>query len=203
MITRVTTKYINDQRKVDAAYKRGLAKCLDRSGTITRRSAQRQFSRRKPKKRPTFTPAGDLDGVPVMAASFRPPIPGKVTSWRTSRNVRGYLRSAIYYAKDMRGQTVVIGPSATAVTVNQLQEFGGSAMRQLRLVAPRPLTEFAGVRFQQAQYVGMWSNVNSRKKGQVARRATAKVPAGRFMGKGLDAILKDLPQQFRGLVQGP
>lgn len=96
MITRVSTKYINDQRKVEAAYKRGLAKSLDRSGTITRRSAQRQFSRRKPKKRPTFTPAGDFDGVPIVAASFRPPIPGKVTSWRTPRNAGGYLRSAIF-----------------------------------------------------------------------------------------------------------
>lgn len=202
MIVKVGTKYINEKRRVDAAYKRGLQKALDRSGTITRRAAQRQFSRRKPKKRPTFAPVGNLDGVPVVSASFRPPKPGKVTSWRTTRNPKGYLRSAIRYGKDTRRETVVVGPSDQAVTVNQLQEFGGTAQRQMRLVSPAPLNEFAGVRFRQPQYVGMWVDANSTTRGQVYKKRTIQVPAGRFMAKGLEVVIPQLPQQFRGIVQG-
>jgi hypothetical protein len=203
MNVKATVRFINEIRRVNAAYNRGLQKALDRSGTITRRSAQRQFSRRKPKKKPTFTPVGTIEGVPLVSASFRQPIPGKVTTWRTTRNPGGYLRSAIFYAKDMRRESVVIGPSDKAVTVNQLQEFGGSAPRQLKLVSPTPVSEFAGVRFDSPRYVGQWLNVGSRKRGRVRRRTQVQVPAGRYMGKGLQKVVGQIPQQFRGLVQGP
>jgi len=202
MIVKVATRYINEKRRVDAAYKRGVQKALDRSGTITRRAAQRQFSRRKPKKRPTFVDVGNLEGVPVVSASFRPTKPGKVTSWRTRRNPKGYLRSAIRYAKDTGRETVVIGPSDKAVTVNQLQEFGGNAPRQLRLLSASPMNEFAGVRFRQPQYVGMWVDPKSNIRGEVYKKRTIDVPAGRFMAKGLEVVIPQLPQQFRGIVQG-
>jgi hypothetical protein len=203
MNTKVVTRFVSEIRRVNAAYDRGLQKALDRSGTITRRAARNQFSRRKPKKRPVFQLVGDVDGVPLVSASFRPPRPGKVTSWRTARNPSGYLRSAIAYGKDMRRETVVIGPTDKAVTVNQLQEFGGPAARQLRLVTPTPVEEFAGVRFPQPQYVGMWSDVGTRRRGQVKRRRTVQVPAGRYMAKGLQKVTPDLPRQFQGLIQGP
>jgi len=203
MIAKLTTKYVAHTDRVQRAYMRGLEKSLDRSGIITRRNAQRQMSRRKPKTKPKFVEVGSQDGLPVYAAEFRPPKGGKVTSWKTKRNPKGYLRSAIRYGKDMRRQSVVIGPSGSIVEVNTLQEFGGQAAREFRLVSPEPVTEFAGRQLPQEGRVVMLVNRNSRTEGEVWRRINTKTPAGRYMAQGLEKSIPALPQQFRNMVQGP
>jgi len=210
MIAKMAVKYVNEARRVQAAYDKGLKKSLDRAGTITRRNAQRQFSsRRKKTSNPEFRLVGQRDGVPLVSASFRPPIPAKVTSWKTRRNRKGYLRSAIRYAKDMGQQTVVIGPSDKAAHVNELQEFGGPATQEFRLVSQYPVPEFRGRRVQgrginaARALVGIWVDRRSNRRGQTAERRSVKVPAGRFMGKGLEKTIPVLPQQFKGLIQGP
>ena len=209
MIAKMAVRYVNEARKVQAAYDKGLKKSLDRAGTITRRNAQRQLSSRKPRTRPEFRLVGEQDGVPLVSASFRPSRPGKVTSWKTSRNAKGYLRSAIRYARDMRQETVVIGPSDKAAHVNELQEFGGSATQEFRLTSQQPVSEFRGRRVQgrginaARALVGIWVDRRSNRRGETAERRSVKVPAGRFMGKGLEKTIPVLPQQFKGLVQGP
>jgi len=218
MIAKMAVRYVNEARKVQAAYDKGLKKSLDRAGTITRRNAQRQLSSRKPKKTPEFHRVGQLDGVPLVSASFRPSVSGKVTSWKTSRNAKGYLRSAIRYARDNQRETVVIGPSDKAAHVNELQEFGGPATQEFRLVSRGPVSEFAGKRVGRLgvgerdargrfgafeALVGIWVDRRSNRRGETAERRSVKVPAGKFMGKGLEKTIPVLPQQFKRLVQGP
>jgi hypothetical protein len=218
MIAKMAVRYANEARRVKQAYDKGLKKSLDRAGTITRRNAQRQFSSRKKKTRPEFHRVGVRDGTPMVSASFRPSIAGKITSWKTSRNANGFLRSAIRYAKDMKRETVVIGPTDAAVHVNQLQEFGGSAGQEFRLISQTPLSEFQGRRVGSLgvgerdargrfgafeALIGVWVDRRSKRRGPAVRRRSVKVPAGRFMGKGLEKTIPVLPQQFKGLVQGP
>jgi len=118
----------------------------------------------------------------------------------------------------MKRETVVIGPTDAAVHVNQLQEFGGSAGQEFRLISQTPLSEFQGRRVGSLgvgerdargrfgafeALIGVWVDRRSKRRGPAVRRRSVKVPAGRFMGKGLEKTIPVLPQQFKGLVQGP
>jgi hypothetical protein len=125
--------------------KSGNLKALDRAGTIVRQSSKKQFSHRKVKPQPNWSLVGRKDGMPVLAMDFRPPIPGKITSWKNPRGrgatQTGFLRTLIRYAVDNRRESVVIGPTDAATWLNKLQEFGGSSRRVLRLVGRYPTSQ--------------------------------------------------------------
>lgn len=120
----------------------GNRRSLPGAGVIVQRSARKQFSSRNVKKTPRWSRVGSKDGRPVLAMEFRPPIPGKITSWKNPRGrgatKTGFLRTLIRFEVDNRRESVVIGPTNEATWLNRLQEFGGTGRRVLKLIGRAP-----------------------------------------------------------------
>lgn len=127
--TRLNVKHV--RKKVSQGNRKG----LEGAGVIVQRSARKQFSHRTVKSKPTWSKAGEFRGRPVLAMEFRPPKPGRITSWKNPRGRgatrTGFLRTLIEFAVDRRRESVVIGPTNEATWLNKLQEFGGSSQRVL------------------------------------------------------------------------
>jgi hypothetical protein len=138
----VKTRVKMNTRHVRNRYKAGNNKALDAAGSMVRQSAKKQFSHRTVKKKPQWQKVGDKDGRPVLSMEFRPPMAGKVTSWKNPRGrgatTTGFLRTMVEYRRDDRKESVVIGPMDKATWLNKLQEFGGSAPRVLKLIGRYP-----------------------------------------------------------------
>jgi hypothetical protein len=205
--------------------KRGTREALPGAGVIVQRSARKQFSHRNVKTKPNWSQVGTKDGRPVLAMEFRPPIPGKVTSWKNPRGRgatrTGFLRTLIRFEVDTRKDSVVIGPTNEATWLNKLQEFGGSARRVLKLVGrypgksklmqkfPPPGNMLSGGskkknRAMGGVLVGLWIDpAHTRRKGKVLATAGGKVKPGRYMKKGLDAKRDKLAAQWKNKIYGP
>lgn len=205
--------------------KRGTREALPGAGVIVQRSARKQFSHRNVKTKPNWSQVGTKDGRPVLAMEFRPPIPGKVTSWKNPRGRgatrTGFLRTLIRFEVDTRKDSVVIGPTNEATWLNKLQEFGGSARRVLKLVGsypgrskllgrfPPPANMLAGGSKKKNKamggvLVGLWIDpAHTRRKGKVLASAGGKVKPGRYMKKGLDAKRDKLAAQWKNKIYGP
>ena len=129
-------------RHVKKRTKEGTQKALHGAGVIVQRSARKQFSHRTVKSKPKWEKVGDKDGRPVLAMEFRPPIAGKITSWKNPRGRgatrTGFLRTLIRFEVDRRRDSVAIGPTNEAGWLNKLQEVGGSGQRVLRLIGRYP-----------------------------------------------------------------
>lgn len=204
-----------DRRRLEQKFKAGRSKALDRAGSLVRQSAKKQFSQRRPLTRPVWKRVGEHKGLPLVSMSFQNTAPGKVTSWRPKR----FLYSKIFYARDERKGSVVIGPDKKVVDINTLHEYGGSREVKLVLVRPVPVTRLFQYqvpgsltqrtrdtrgRFQkQYAYVGMWHSTGSRVRGQVVRRDPGRAPAGRYMENGLKRVRPKIVQQFRDQIRGP
>ena len=121
---------------------RGTKEALPGAGVIVQRSARRQFSHRNVKNNPKWQEVGTRNGRPVLAMEFRPPLSGKITSWKNPRGrgavKTGFLRTLIKFDVDNRRESVAIGPTDEATWLNKLQEFGGSGQRVLRLIGHYP-----------------------------------------------------------------
>lgn len=200
-----------DTKRLERKYQAGRDKALDRAGAIVRNSAKKQFSQRQPLRKPIWNRVGDHEGLPLVSMSFQNTAAGKVTSWKPKK----FLYSRIRYARDDRRGSVVIGPDAKVVDVNTLHERGGSKGVKLVLIRPVPVDRLfqykvpgsmMGAKRRRkglAAYVGMWHSTGSRVKGKVVKRDPGRVPAGRYMEKGLAAKRNDIAPQFRNQIQGP
>jgi hypothetical protein len=216
--TKVRFKSLLNVPKVRKKVEEARDKALDRAGSITRRSAQKQFRRRQPLKKPAWKLVGTHEGYPLVSMSFQEPTKGKVTTWKPKE----FLRRKIFYAGDKRRGSVVIGPDEKVASVQQLQEFGGSDAVKLKLVAPIPVANLyqykvpgsmlgkrqgrdSRGRFisNRRAYIGMWHSQRSRAKGKTVATAPGKVPGAGFMGKGIEAVKTKIPAQFRNQLRGP
>ena len=216
--TKVKFKALLNVPKVRKKVEASRDKALDRAGSMTRRSAQKQFRRRQPLKKPIWKMVGSHEGYPLVSISFQESTPGKVTTWKPKE----FLRRKIFYDKDKRRGSVVIGPDQKVASVQQLQEFGGSDPVKLKLVAPIPVANLyqykvpqsmfgsmkrdrKGRFLRQLAYIGTWHSQKARVRGNRKTVATdsGRVPAAGFMGKGLAAIRQKIPQQFRNQLRGP
>jgi hypothetical protein len=206
--------------------KRGTREALPGAGVIVQRSARKQFSHRNVKTKPNWSQVGNKDGRPVLAMEFRPPIPGKVTSWKNPRGRgatrTGFLRTLIRFEVDTRKDSVVVGPTNEATWLNKLQEFGGSARRVLKLVGrypgksqllkkfppPAKMLSGGGGKGRRKRggsaYVGLWIDpAHTRRKGEVLATAGGSIKPGRYMKKGLDAKRDKLAAQWKNKIYGP
>lgn len=218
LIPKVRLRSLLNVPKVRAKVEASRDKALDRAGTITRRSAQKQFRRRQPLKSPKWRLVGTRDGYPLVSMSFQESTPGKVTTWKPKE----FLRNKIFYDKDKRRGSVVIGPDQKVASVQQLQEFGGSETVKLKLVAPIPVAglyqykvpksmfgsmkrDRKGRFLRQLAYVGTWHSQNARVRGNRKTVATdpGRVRGAGFMGKGLAAVRQKIPQMFKNQLRGP
>jgi hypothetical protein len=205
--------------------KRGTRESLPGAGVIVQRSARKQFSHRNVLDKPKWSQVGNKDGRPMLAMEFRPPKPGKVTSWKNPRGKgatkTGFLRTLIRFEVDTRKDSVVIGPTDEATWLNKLQEFGGSARRVLKLVGqypgkskllnrfPPPARVLPGGSKKKNKamggvLVGLWIDpAHTRRKGKVLATAGGKVKPGRYMKRGLDAKRDKLAAQWKNKIYGP
>jgi hypothetical protein len=220
---------------VKKRYQAGRNKSLDRIGLFTMQSARKQFSNRDPKAKPKWRQVGERNGYPVLDITFRPPMSDRVTSWKTGRGraAKGFLKHSIFYDRDDRKGSVVIGPNeAKVVWLNRIQEFGGSRPVVYQYLSRRPLeqlNEKAGGhkippsmgrktgsqrrnkrgRFMRGRnpeaYVVMRKDAQTGRKSKAGEFATGrgKVKPGRYMSKGLDKVRPRIPQAFRNFVSGP
>jgi len=196
---------------VKKRYTAGRDKSLDRIGVFTRDSAKKQFLNKAPKKKPLWRRVGEKDGVPVMEASFRPPTPGRVTSWKTGkgRAARGFLRASVRYERDDRRGSVVIGPDeARVVWLNQIQEFGGSRTVSYQYVSKRKIKRLKTsqkVPVSDGAYVVVRRDATTGKRTKAGeyKRAGGRVKPGRYMAKGLDKVRPRIPNAFKDFVSGP
>jgi hypothetical protein len=213
-------------------YQAGRNKSLDRIGVFTMQSAKKQFLNRQPKKKPEWRRVGEQDGIPVLEVTFRPPTPGRVTSWKTGRGraAKGFLRGSVRYERDDRKGSVVIGPAERTVWLNRIQEFGGSRPVQYRYLSRQPLKDKLKSGHAIPQGMGRGSKrggrdgrgrflkgtggeayVVMRKDAQTGRRSKAgtfktdrgRVKPGRYMSQGLAKVRTRIPQAFKNFVSGP
>ena len=142
MRTTVKVKAKINRGHIKKKVSQGTRRSLPGAGVIVQRSARKQFSSRNVKKTPRWSRVGSKDGRPVLAMEFRPPIPGKITSWKNPRGrgatKTGFLRTLIRFEVDNRRESVVIGPTNEATWLNRLQEFGGTGRRVLKLIGRTP-----------------------------------------------------------------
>ena len=212
---------------------RGTKEALPGAGVIVQRSARRQFSHRNVKNKPKWQEVGTRNGRPVLAMEFRPPLSGKITSWKNPRGrgavKTGFLRTLIKFDVDNRRESVAIGPTDEATWLNKLQEFGGSGQRVLRLIGhypsngrrknkvlerfPPPASLIGGGRRKKGRkslaggsaYVGVWVDPahTRRRKTVDLVSRSARVPPGQYMSKGLAKVRDRLAAQWKDRIYGP
>jgi hypothetical protein len=223
---RVKTKI--DTGRLKNRYRAGRDKSLDRIGANMRRQAKREFLNRKPKAKPTWRRIGEKDGTPILEVSFKQPTANRVTSWKTARSPGGFLKEAVEYRRDDRAGSVVIGPMPRATWLNVIQEKGGSAPVQWRMLTKKPADRLKGGievpagmgrggtsggrdsrgRFLKgsggvAYIVGKVDPAHTRKRGAVMQTGSQRVKPGRYMGNALTKQRAKIPQQFRNRISGP
>ena len=109
----------------------------------------------------------------------------------------------------------MIGPDNRVVDVNTLHERGGSKGVKLVLLRPSPVDQLFQYRVPAAMmgakrrrkglaaYVGIWQSTGRRVRGKVVKRDPGRVPAGRYMEKGLAATRSVIARQFKNRIHGP
>ena len=232
MKTTVKVRGKVDVAHVKKRYQAGRDKSLEKVGVFTRQAAKKQLGSNGPlkvKSQPSWRKVGEKDGVPVVSATFRPPRPGKVTSWATRRNPGGFLRAAIIYERDDRRGSVVIGPASRAVWLNRIQEFGGSRPVNFMLLNRRPISRLrngltvppnltsggrAGRRDARGRFLASGggeayvvtmtdAQFGRKSKSPVFKSVAGRVKQGRYMANGLAKVRPRIPKAFQNFVSGP
>lgn len=175
----------------------GRTRALKIAGAEVRESAQREMSNRAPSRNPKLVEVGTVNGQRLVALQRRVPKSDRVTSWKTGRNPKGFLRSDIQYDYDPTTDTVVIGP-AKLPRINKVQEVGGPV--QLFFIRTGP-PKNVPKRYARNTVFGVLSN---RPIGpETVRIGARRVKSRRYMGRGLDRALPRIPRAFKDQIVGP
>lgn len=175
----------------------GRTRALKIAGAEVRRASQREMSVRAPLKIPRFVEVGTSGGRRLVAKIREIPKPDRVTSWKTARHPKGFLRSDIQYDYDPASDTVVAGP-VKAPRLNRLHEVGGSV--NLWFLATSPPRNVPR-KFSGGTVFGVLRN---RPIGDESIELGQRpVKARRFMAKGLAKALPKIPAAFRDQIRGP
>ena len=175
----------------------GRTRALKIAGAEVRRESQRAMSLRAPLKTPRLVEVGTVNGQRLVALRRQVPKSDRVTSWKTGRHPKGFLRSDIQYDYDPSSDTVVVGPTKLP-RLNRLQEIGGTV--NLFFVRTGPQRKVPK-KFSGGTIFGVQAN---RPVGEQSIRLGARrVKARRFMGRGLDRSLDKIPRAFKDQIVGP
>jgi len=193
------------------------ARALKIAGMRVQEKTQRSMSSRSPLKNPKLwkiaekqgeggssTPRRDRSGRFVrdrsgprelVALITRVPVSDKVTSWKTGRNAKGFLRNDVRYAFDQSRGSVVIGP-ATLPKLNQLQEFGGTTPVYFYATrgGPKRSRKFKNP---------IYGRLTARRSGTPLATFTKSLKKRGYMSKGLQAARPQIPLAFRDTLKGP
>ena len=171
-------------------------KALKIAGAEVRRGAQRSMSVRAPLKTPRLIDLGTVGGERLVAKRTQVPKDDRVTSWKTQRFPKGFLRSDIQYDYDPATQSVVVGPTK-APRLNRLHEIGGTVnVFFVRTTPPeRVPRRFSGSVF------GIQAN---RPIGRdPVKLGSRTVKARRFMATGLRVSREKIAPAWRDKIVGP
>lgn len=210
MAVPISTRFFLDRKHIEKRIGAAKAKVLRRVGAIVYRSVQSEFLGRR-QTRGTNRQIGTYRGLPLIERRRRTARRGRITSWKSSRSPKGFMRASMAFAYDPSSKSVVIGPRYTG-WLNELHEKGGSVRQRLYLRfrgRPVPLQRAYGLTRRGAArnyaYVGSFFDVapatnNFRVTG---RSRTVRVRPSRFQAGGLRKVIAKIPQQFRNQISGP
>jgi len=176
----------------------GRVRAMKIAGAEVRRSTQREMSVRAPLNIPRLLEVGRSNGRRLVAQVREIPKPDRVTSWKTARHPKGFLRSDIEYDYDPSSDTVVVGP-VKAPRLNRLHEIGGSVKLWFMRTGPLPGTTR---KFKDGAILGVLRNRQTR-GGTRIEIGDRPVKARRYMAKGLAKALPKIPMAFRDQIRGP
>jgi hypothetical protein len=174
----------------------GRERALKIAGSDVRRATQRAMSNRKPIKEKLID-LGVVNGERLVAKRRQIAIPDKVTSWKTARFPKGFLRSDIQYDYDSSTDSVVVGP-AKLPKLNKLHEVGGTInLWFVKTAAPAKVPR----KFSGGAVFGITSNRPIGK--QSIKLGSRRVQARRYMAQGLKNGMAKIPEAFRDSISGP
>ena len=173
----------------------GIARALKKSGMVVQEKTQRGMSNRAPLPNPKLWKITTKDGSDLVAEVNKIPKPDRVTSWKTPRSPKGFLRSDIRYDYTSRKQSVVVGPSLQP-KVNQLNEFGGS---KAFYFVPKASPYKHSRKYKKPTY----GYLTNRPTAAAIHTFTRSVKPRRFMEQGLKKAMPQIPMQFKDTVRGP
>ena len=174
----------------------GRERALKIAGSDVRRATQRAMSNRKPIKEKLID-IGVVNGERLVAKRRQIAIPDKVTSWKTARFPKGFLRSDIQYDYDATTDSVVVGPTRLP-KLNKLHEVGGQV--QLWFVRTRAPASVPR-RLSGGAVFGITSNTPA--GTNPIEIGSRRVRARRYMQTGLDDATPNLAEAFRDSISGP
>lgn len=186
-------KWTHVQKKLGEAR----VKALKIAGAEVRRGAQRAMSNRAPLKTPKLIDLGTVNGERLVAKRSQVPKSDRVTSWKTPRFPKGFLRSDIQYDYDSSSDTVVVGP-AKLPKLNRLHEIGGQV--PLFFVRTAPPSRVPR-RLSGGTVFGIQSNTPAGR--DAVRLGGRRVKGRRYMATGLKAAKAKIAQAWRDKIVGP
>jgi hypothetical protein len=196
----ISTKFKWNTEQVRKKLGEGRRRALERVGFLVKTRTQKGMSSRRPRKTGRQVKIANRFGFDLIALIDRVPKTDSVTSWKTSRHPKGFLRSDIEDDYDTRSQSVVVGPSLRP-KINQLHEFGGTTTRYF-VPIPR--------RGKRNAVFGVLANVKPKAgRGRDAPEQTGifsfqtNIKGRKFQAKGLRLAAPKIPQQFRNQLRGP
>lgn len=190
----------------------GRARALKIAGLEVRRETQRSMSVRKELTFPRFIDGGRKNGRQIVIKRYQIPKPDRVTSWKTERWPKGFLRSDIISDYDQTSQSVVIGPRLIP-KLNRLHEVGGSVSLWFTpgsVIPKRAPKKFEGAVFGTLsnEPKGVREFVEYRRGrrflwGESFFWGRRRVKGRRYMGQGLQKASGKIPEAFRDFISGP
>lgn len=205
----VSTKWFLDKAHVKKRIDEGTRVALLKAGAMVYRSVQKQFLTGRERKKTTVREIGKFQGLPLYEQRNRTAKPGRITSWKTRRSPRGFMRSLLSFEFDPSTRSVVIGPRLNA-WLNTLHERGGSQTQRLflrrrgRSVPVATITTASGKRGR--AYVGTFLSSRTTSRSWLvatSRTRTVRVRASKYQRKGLDKVRNKIAEKFRNSVKGP
>ena len=207
----VNTKFFLDTAYVKKRLGEGVRKALTKAGAMVYRSCQKQFLTGRKSKSPTFRQIGEWRGKPLVEQQTRKPKPGRITSWRTRRSPKGFMRSSLGFEYDFCTKSVVVGPRRNR-WLNVMHEKGGGDTQRLylrrkgKMVSAKKLTGRAKFNGATKVYVGTF--LSSRTRGRAwlvatARTRSIRVRSSKFQAKGLEKVRTKIASKFKDCVSGP
>jgi hypothetical protein len=212
----IHTKWFLDKPHVIRQIGKGKAKALRQTGAMVYRSVQGEFRSDRASSIGSNRQIGTYKGLPLIERRKRKGSGGKITSWKSPRNQKGFMRSSIAFAWDSSTKTVVVGPrrmqSAYSPTLNTLHEKGGSQTQRMYLRfrgRPIPLQRTYGLRRRgnavRLAYVGTFMSPRPTTSNfkAIARFRTVRTKASRYQAGGLRKVMAKIPRQFKDKISGP
>jgi hypothetical protein len=181
----------------------GRATALKRAGMDVRRATQRSMSVRRELSKPRYIESGTKDGKLLVIKRYMIPKPDRVTSWKTDRNPKGFLRSDIISDYDFSTASVVIGPRKIP-ELNRLHEVGGKVSLWF---TPGVTPKNAPRKYKGATFGTLSNKPHGEQRTEDLGGAffwgRRRVKGRKYMKTGLEKAMPKIPAAFTDFINGP